>query len=758
MTTDADGLVDSLNPVAEKLTGWAAGEAKGRPLAEVMQLVDATTQGSVELAEAVMVRTGAMVPSGNQLVLIARDGASKHIDINPSHIKNDQSETTGVVIIFRDVSEGRRVEEALRESEVRFRQLANHITDVFWIFDPTCAGILYISPAYEKVWGRSCQSLYERPLSYLEAIHPEDRERARQAHRMLEGGRPTSNEYRVLRPDGTLRWVWDRGFPIKDESDHVVRLVGIAEDVTERKQAGEALRESEQRFRTMADATPIMIWGSGTDTLCNYFNKPWLDFTGRTIEQELGEGWSENIHPDDQKRCLEVYLTAFDSREPFTMEYRVRRHDGEYRWVLDTGVPRFAPDGTFSGYIGSCIDITDRKRAEEKLRSADRRKEEFLAVLSHELRNPLAPIQAALDSLEQAASSVDSTRLELVTIKRQVQNLERLVDDLLDVSRISRGTIELRKGIVNIHEVVRHSIEANRPLISEQHQELHVSAADGPILLEADSTRLEQILSNLLNNAAKYTPHGGQIWLNVERSDHTAVIQVRDNGIGIIPELLERVFDPFVQGEHHLGPYHQGVGIGLSLVKNLVELHGGTISAQSIGPGMGSAFRITLPALRVENHDRPSTSELTPSQTPEVLSRRRILIVDDNVSAADSMARLLTTALGQDVRVVYDGSSALELARSFRPHVILLDLEMAGMDGYELASRLRQPSEACEAALVAVTGWAQDEYRRRSRENGIDLHLVKPVPLKELRAVLAELEPRPEELCSPHNTQAMAHR
>jgi PAS domain S-box-containing protein len=293
------------------------------------------------------------------------------------------------------------------------------------------------------------------------------------------------------------------------------------------------VREREEPFRTLADATPVLIWGSKTDKLCNYFNKQWLDFTGRTSEQEMGNGWSEGVHPDDLERCLETYVTAFDALAPFTMEYRLRRHDGEYRWVLDNGVPRFAPDGTFSGYIGSCLDITDRRRAEDELRNADRCKEEFLAVLSHELRNPLAPIQTAVDLLEQAGASKAGSEQELAVIKRQVQNLKRLVDDLLDVSRISRGKIELRKEVVELAAVVAQAVEAARPLLNDRHQELHVSIAKEPIILEADSTRLDQILFNLLNNAGKYTPHGGRIWLDVEPLQSEVMIRVRDTGIGI---------------------------------------------------------------------------------------------------------------------------------------------------------------------------------------------------------------------------------
>jgi CheY-like chemotaxis protein len=440
------------------------------------------------------------------------------------------------------------------------------------------------------------------------------------------------------------------------------------------------------------------------------------------------------------------------------MEYRLRRHYGEYRWFLDTVVPRFAPDGTFSGYIGSCIDITDRKRAEEKLRSADRRKEEFLALLSHELRNPLAPIRTALDLIEQAGSSVDTSVRELATIKRQVQNLERLVDDLLDVSRISRGKIELRKEIVELADVIDHSVESIHALVSEQHQQLHVSTPKESIVLEADPTRLEQIVSNLLNNAAKYTAHGGQIWLRAERSDEAVAIHVQDSGIGIEPEFLEKVFDPFVQGDRRLGPSRQGVGVGLSLVKDLVELHGGTIKAHSQGPGMGSEFIVRLPVLSVEDHKGLSTPQPTASRGPEISMRRRILVVDDNVAAADSLARLLSTVLGQEVRVVYDGLSALEVDRAFRPQLILLDLEMAGMDGYEVATRLRQRPEPSEAFLVAVTGWAQEEFRRRSIEIGIDLHLVKPVRVSELRVILAELETRTAKLYPHEQVVALADR
>jgi CheY-like chemotaxis protein len=440
------------------------------------------------------------------------------------------------------------------------------------------------------------------------------------------------------------------------------------------------------------------------------------------------------------------------------MEYRLRRREGEYRWVLDNGVPRFAPDGTFSGYIGSCVDITDRKRIEEELRKSDRRKEEFLAVLSHELRNPLAPIQTAVDLLEQAGTGGAGSNRELAMIKRQVQTLKRLVDDLLDVSRISRGKIELRKELVELAAVVAQAVDAVRPLFDEHHQDLHVSIPEDSILLKADPTRLEQILFNLLINAAKYTPRGGGIWLDVEQSQSEVIIRVRDTGIGIEAELLPKVFDLFLQGERRVGLSHEGGGIGLSLAKNLVELHGGSITAHSQGQDVGSEFVVKLPMISREQSKREQIPLAIQPEASESLPRRRILIVDDNVQAADSMGRLMSAVFGQDVRVVYNGKSALELAGSFLPEVILLDLEMTGMDGYEVAMRLRERSECFNALIVAVTGWGHEEDRRRSREMGFDLHLVKPVTAKDLRAMLTDLEQKLHEHWLPERVSDLAQR
>jgi PAS domain S-box-containing protein len=704
ITTDPDAAVISLNPIAVRLTGWSVDDARGRPLAQVFRVVQASSWKTDDLPIAKVVDGAGVIVSDDEAVLIAKDGTARSIEHNVAPIRDSDGAVKGVVVIFRDVTERHRAEQALRESEERFRQLADHIDDVFWIYEFDGSRFAYVSPAYESIWGRTFQSLYQRPTSYLEAVCPADQKRAMLALRSRKSGKATAAEYRIIRPDGTTRWIWDRGFPIRDRSGRVVRVAGIAEDIIERKRVEQALREGEERFRSLADATPVLIWGSGTDKQCNYFNKQWLDFTGRHSKDETGDGRAHGVHPDDVARCLQTYHESFDARQPFTMEYRLQRHDGKYRWVMDTGVPRFTPDGTFSGYIGSCIDITDRERVEQELRQSDRRKEEFLAVLSHELRNPLAPIQSAVDWLDSAGINEPGSQRQLAMINRQVGTLKRLVDDLLDISRISRGKIELRKEPVELAAVIAAAVEAVRPLFDDHEQVLHVAVPGESIVVEADVTRLEQVLFNLLINTVRYTPRGGQIWLEVEKLAREVVIRVRDTGIGIEPELLPKVFELFSQGHRRVGPSHEGGGIGLSLARDLVELHGGTISARSEGADRGSEFVVTFPLSSfapAENKRAPSASH---PEISAVLPCRRILIVDDNVQAADSIGMLLSTFLGQEVRVVYSGPDALEQAAKFLPQVILLDLEMPGMDGFEVAARLRQQPQCFEAFIVAVTG------------------------------------------------------
>ena len=503
----------------------------------------------------------------------------------------------------------------------------------------------------------------------------------------------------------------------------------------ERDDGAATLRESELFLRQLADASPAMLRGTDPTGRCTFLSAGWYEFTGQAEETGLGYGWLDAVHPDDRSAARGVFVAAVERREPFQVDYRLRRADGEYRWAIDAGRPRFGPSG-FLGFVGSVIDITDRKAAEEALREADRRKDEFLATLAHELRNPLAPIRTGLQILKLHPNGEQAEKARGM-MERQLGHMVRLVDDLLDISRASQGKMRLRRGRVAVQAVVETAVEASRPLIAEAGHRFAVHTPPERLYLDADPTRIAQVLSNLLNNAAKYTPAGGGIDLTVERQGDDVVLRVRDTGVGIPADDLPRVFDPFAQVGRNLDRAQGGLGIGLALVKRLVAMHGGSVRADSPGVGRGSTFEVRLP--------------LAPSPAPEPqgpaadggrrAQARRLLVVDDNVDGAESLAMLLAIA-GHEVRTAYTGPDALTAAADFRPDAVLLDIGLPGMDGYQVAQRLRQQPDLAGAALVAVTGWGSDADKRRAQDAGFDTHLTKPVDPARVESLLSELPTR----------------
>ena len=378
----------------------------------------------------------------------------------------------------------------------------------------------------------------------------------------------------------------------------------------------------------------------------------------------------------------------------------------------------------------------DNARLYSEAREAERRKDEFLAMLAHELRNPLAPIRNALHIMNQPGTGTATVEGLREMMERQVQHMTRMVDDLLDVSRITRGKIALRKELVDFTSVVNRVVEAIRPLIDDRQQQLTVDLPPEPLRLDADPTRLEQTLANLLNNAAKYTGHGGHIWLSARQQDGELVLRVRDNGVGIAADMLTRIFEPFVQSDRVLHHSEGGLGIGLTLVRSLVEMHGGSVTAHSDGQGKGSEFIVRLPALSHEQQVTVAKATREGGESLGAVPQRRILVVDDNVDAAESLAMLLRTE-GHDVRVAHDGPAALAAVDADPPDLVFLDIGMPVMSGYEVARRLRQGPGLQDLQLVAMTGWGQEEDRRRSQEAGFNQHLVKPVELDVLRKLLA---------------------
>jgi PAS domain S-box-containing protein len=457
---------------------------------------------------------------------------------------------------------------------------------------------------------------------------------------------------------------------------------------------------------------------------------------GLPAEQLYGRTDEEVFPPETAAAFREHDRRALETGTGIQVVETLEHPDGTVHYSLVSKFPIPSPDGGEVLVGGMAIDITDRLEMEAALKEADRRKDEFLALLAHELRNPLAPISSALQLMKGQGAGPEMEE-ERAMAERQVQYMARLIDDLMDVSRISRGKVVLRKSVVDLGAIVARSAEAAQPVMAERCHDLILSIPQEPLLLEGDPTRLEQVLANLLSNAAKYTDPGGCIRLTAGREEDRAVVRVGDTGIGIESSVLPEVFGLFVQVERRLDRSRGGLGIGLSLVKSLVEMHGGSVEAHSEGPGRGSEFVVRLPVLDAVADGIGRLPRGHRSRSGDEIPGRRILVVDDNVNAADSLGRLLSRSWGQEVRVAYDGPTALEVARSFRPEVVLLDLGLPGMDGCEVARRLRGEPGSADALLVAVTGWGQESDREMSRAAGFDHHLVKPVEMEMLLEVLS---------------------
>jgi PAS domain S-box-containing protein len=410
---------------------------------------------------------------------------------------------------------------------------------------------------------------------------------------------------------------------------------------------------------------------------------------------------------------------AIAHRMSMSNEIEIVRADGSVVFVQNDVEPLYDTHGTIYGCVSVCVDLTDRKLAEIALREADRRKDEFLATLSHELRNPLAPIRTAVEVMRLARDNPALLEQARATLERQLQHLVRITDDLLDVSRITQNKIELRRRRLDLRTIVHGAIEAIQPLMDSRAQTLALDLPDQPLWADADATRLTQAFSNLLNNAAKYTECGGQISIGAAADGTDAEITVADTGIGMAPEMLPRIFDMFTQLQAHRDRTFGGLGIGLSLARRLVELHDGTIDARSDGPGRGSIFTVRLPMASAPDEEaQPVQKDVRPP------ARCRVLIAEDNADAAEMMEMMLVIK-GYDVRVARDGTDAVAIAVTFKPHIVFLDIGMPLIDGYEAARRIRDilgPG----VSLIALTGWGQDEDKRRSREAGFDHHLTKP--------------------------------
>ena len=555
---------------------------------------------------------------------------------------------------------------------------------------------------------------------------------------LREHGRVTDFEAQLITKDGAVRTYLMSSEII--ELDGRTCLLTSTNDITARKRAEISLQQALERLELAQSAgrSGTFDWNIATNEI------QWSEAEEKLYGLEPGgfegkyENWRRTVHPDDIENAENGIDKAIKDAIELNIEFRIIRPDESVRWIYATGNVIYDARGKPLRMVGINIDITERKSIDLALREADRRKDEFLAMLAHELRNPLAPIRNAVQILKANDSDPAHLKTALDIVERQVSHMTRLVDDLVDVARLTQGKIALKKEIVELATVVADAVDLARPIISQRGHKLTIELPQQPVLLHVDGVRLSQALGNMLTNAAKYTRPGGKIALTGANGGDEIIIAVQDNGVGIAPDMLAQVFDLFTQSERTLDRAQGGLGIGLALVKRLIEMHGGEVEARSAGIGRGSEFVLRLPHAHADTGEEFVSTKKTiaPSATTKP---RRILVVDDNEDSAEVTAILLRLE-GHEVTVAYSGAAAIAQVAAARPEVLLLDIGLPEMDGYELARHLRNLPETRDAVFVALTGYGRQDDRQNSQNAGYDHHLVKPIEPTELIALIASLD------------------
>lgn len=512
--------------------------------------------------------------------------------------------------------------------------------------------------------------------------------------------------------------------PISEDDGRVTGIFCAGFDITDQRAAQDALQ-------AFTDSIPAIAWVAGADGMLERFNNQWQAYTGQAAEQSLGRGWAQFIHPDDLPLAGAAWRAARHGNAEWQVEYRLRAANGTWRWFKAHAVPQLGADGRVLRWFGTTTDIEDMRRAAQALRDAARQKDEFLATLAHELRNPLAPMRMAVQLLATPKVTPELKSRATDVIGRQVGHMARLLDDLLDIARMTQRKLVLKREWIAVEAAVEAALEVARPLAEAKRHTLTVRTLTLGAQLMADPVRLTQILANLLNNASKYTDSGGTITLDVELDGDIVAFAVSDNGVGLTAQAIGSVFNMFAQEQSVLERSEGGLGIGLALVKGLVELHGGSVSAYSAGLGQGSRFEVRLPCL--SNTIAPVNSAA--AAPPTAVIRKTVLLADDNHDATDVLAELLRLE-GHAVHTARDGLQALRLAKDLKPDVLVLDIGMPGLNGYEVARQLRAEAWQPRPVLIAATGWGQESDRLLAMEAGFDVHLTKPFDPMALSALI----------------------
>ena len=704
----------------------------GRPLSDLKTNIDIADLDNLlrEVINQVKVR---------ERELRDAEGRWHRLRIHPYRTANGKIE--GAVILLIDIDDIKTSAEAIRESEARFRLLAESAPVIIWL--KGVDGGETVNKAFRQFVGAGSGAELQGEV-WSHYIHPEDHELFVKTYgRSMNRRIPFEANFRLRRYDGEYRWMNSLGVPRLSDTGGLLGYVGSAIDITDMKNAEQTLREKEERLRLALDGGSLGTWYCDLKTDHLHWDERIHKLLGLPAQPASnGDGFFKRIHPDDREKLRAARRHAL-ATGGFSEELRFLRADGSICWLLTTA--KVVPDsaGTPAYLSGVCFDISTQKRTAAaledrvaELKEADRQKNEFVALLAHEMRNPLAPISNAVEILRNFSNAEPRFQSSLNIIGREVQQMARMLEDLLDVSRLTRNRLALRKQPFDLTKIICEAIETSQPYLDEKQHRLQVDLANDPLWVEADRARLEQVFSNLLINAAKFTREGGAIRIAAEREKSEVVVSVSDNGVGMSTELIRRAFEMFSQEERTTEG--GGLGIGLTLVKNLVDLHGGSVQAHSEGINRGSVFIVRLPLMTQAPLPAQAQAEAEPRPAQE---RKRLLIVDDNKMQATSLSMLMELD-GHEVKTANDGPGALAVVADFVPDYAIIDIGLPhGMSGYDVARQIREQPRFTKTVLIAQTGWGRDEDRERSRAAGFDHHLVKPIDHERLHRIIDGKEP-----------------
>lgn len=745
---DENHIVTYWNDMAEKMFGFSAEEVLGKPLPIRAAVIGSSRNEAI----ARMINNGFFV---GEAIYHHKDGTPVYTIAHAGVFEDSQGAYKGNITIFRDITRQKLAENAVYESERKYRELLKYAPAGIYEIDFRKKRFLSVNDAMCQLSGYSRQELLEmNPFDILD----DQSKIAFQARisQWLKGEEPDKNvDYKVKTKDGRELYVSLNVTFTTNEKGKPKGATVVGQDVTERKKMEEALEYSEAMLRTIlensSDGINMLDLKTGRYVFMNQAQVELTGFSQEEINNISAEEAYERVHPEDRELSVQQNeLAAAGLSTYHAVEYRWKVKSGEYRWFSDRRRLVRDEEGKPRYLVGIGRDVTERKLAEkelqesqkqalelvEKLNRADSNKNEFISVLSHELRNPLASIMMGVTVLDQVAPGSEEARQAREIISHQAGHLSHLVDDLLDVTRITQNKIRLKKERLELNQLVEQVVQDYRPQFAEKKVGLEVKLNASPVYLEADPARLTQAVGNLIANASKFTDTGGNTLVTVEtdQTSKEAVIKIKDTGMGIDPSLLSDLFEPFMQADRSPGRRHSGLGMGLSIVKGIAILHGGSAAAFSEGRGRGTQFTIRLPLVSQAVQEIQAPEEPALEEQPRTL---RILVIDDMPSITNFM-NILLKKLGHEVIIANNGPEGIAKAREFKPEVILCDIGMPGMDGYDVAREIRSDDRLKNIFLIALSGYAQVEDLKNSKDAGFDRHLAKPVKMAVLKATLAE--------------------